>query len=275
MRVGSRHNALLSALLAAADAGACTLPPGMVENRARLASMQAVAASALRAAPEAEMRARDAAVQALVGDPAEDVIDAVLKGRQIDAEHRLRVELLSEAADLAADQLDALPDDLTAHLQAAFDDCLDRLTGSYAVFSPISARGGDDLLGESKKVRDAWSEFCRAVRDHGAIRTVWGIVRATSPSQLDTEDLFAEFVNLADLWPERCEGLLPISVMKPPWPRRSDPLDWTLWMVQHNAELYLPTVEQQDLAWDRVFGERFRQFALGDRHVAEMRQIFG
>lgn len=275
MRIGSRQDPLLAALLSGHAQGAFTLPDTVLSNRAKLVSLQAVAAAALRAAPEAETRARAVAVQTLADDPAADVAVSVLEGRQIDAEHRLRCELLAEAVEAATDTADDLGNDWPAHLQASFDDAVDRLNRSFAVFAPVSASGGDGLWNESRKVRDSWSEFCRAVRDHEAIRDVWRIVRAASPSQLDTEDLFAEFVNLADLWPERCEGLLPISVMKPPWPRRSDPLDWTLWMVQHNAELYLPTVEQQDLAWDRVFGERFRQFALGDRHVAGMRQIFG
>jgi len=104
---------------------------------------------------------------------------------------------------------------------------------------------------------------------------VWREVRSGSPAKLDTEGLFAEVVNLADLWPERIAGLLPISVMTAPWPPRRDAVDWTLWMIGHNAVLHLPTAEEQDAAWDHVFGARAREFASGDRHVAQMRELFG
>jgi len=151
-RLGSRSNPLVSALLAAADAGACTLPPGMVENRARLASMQAVAASTLRAAPDAEMRARAGAVRALVDDPAADVVGAVLAGRQADAEQQLRADLLAAAVETAADELDCLPDDWAVHLQHAFDDCVTRLTVAYSTFSPISTNPDGNYSAASGRV---------------------------------------------------------------------------------------------------------------------------
>ncbi len=272
MRVGSRHNALLSALLAAADQGACTLPPAVIEARARLASVQAVAASALRAAPDAEALARSVAVLALAADPAEDVIDAVLKGRQTDAEHRLRAELLAAAAETAADALDALPD-LTAHLQDAHSACVTRLKGAFATFSVVSTNP-DDLWGASPQIRGAWTSFTRAAVHYEAILAVWRLVRATSPATQDHENLFFEVANMDAVWPERIDGLRPASTMKLPWPRRADTLQWLLWMHEHGAVLHLPSAAQQDLAWHAVLGERAREFGAGDHHVSEMRQRF-
>ncbi len=272
MRVGSRHIALLTALLGAADAGACTLPPAVVEARARLASVQAVAASALRGTPDAEARARSVAVQALVDDPAEDVIDAVLKGRQIDAEHRLRAELLSAAVETAADERDALPD-LTAHVQDAHSACVTRLKGAFATFSVVSTNP-DDLWGASPAVRGAWTSFVRGAVHYEAILAVWRLVRDTSPATQDHENLFFEVANMDAVWPERIDGLRPASTMKPPWPRRADTLQWLLWMHAHGAQLYLPDAAAQDAAWSRVLGERAREFAGGDAHVGQMRQRF-
>ena len=272
-RIGSRVDPLVSALQAAADAGALTLPASMTEGRARLASLRACLAA--QTPPRAEETARRDAVPRLLTDPAADVVGAVLDARQADAEHRLRSDLLADAVEVAADTADALPDGWGTLLVQAFDDCITRLTASYAVFSVVSASGGDDLWNAPKKVRDAWSEFCRAVRDHESIRVVWRIVRSSSPSLVDHEDLFAETTNLDVLWSERVQGLRPISTMKAPWPPRSDVMGWTLWMVQHGAILHLPDVAQQDAAWDRVFGERHREFAAGGRHVTQMREIFG
>jgi len=272
MRVGSRHNALLTALLAAADAGACTLPPGVVEARARLASVQAVAASALRGTPDAEARARSVAVLALAADPAEDVIDAVLKGRQTDAEHRLRAELLAAAAETAADELDALPD-LTAHLQDAHARCTAQLRGAFSTFSVVST-SPDDLWAASPAVRGAWTSFSRASAHYEAILAVWRLVRDTSPATQDHENLFFEVANMDAVWPERIDGLRPASTMKPPWPRRADTLQWLLWMHAHGAVLHLPDAAAQDAAWSHVLGERAREFGAGDHHVSEMRQRF-
>lgn len=272
-RIGSRIDPLVAALLAGADAGAFSLPATMIEGRDRLASLRAVVAA--QTPPLAEQTARRGAVLALMADPAADVVGPVLAARTADAEHQMRVDLLREAHDAAADQADVLPDDWGTHLLRAFDDCITRLTASYAVFSVVSASGGDALWNAPKRVRDAWSEFCRAVRDHEAIRSVWRIVRAGSPSLVDHEDLFAETTNLDVLWSERVQGLRPISTMKAPWPPRSDALAWTLWMIGHGAVLHLPSVEQQDSAWNVIFGERSREFAAGGRYVAQMRELFG
>jgi len=263
MRVGSRHNALLTALLAAADAGACTLPPAVVEARARLASVQAVAAAALRGAPDGEARARAIAVRALAADPAEDVIDAVLKARQADAEHRLRVELLSEAVELAADDLDALPD-LTAHMQDAHARCTAQLRGAFTTFAPVST-SPDDLWAASPAVRGAWTSFSRASAHYEAILAVWRLVRATSPAIQDHENLFFEVANVDHIWPERIAGLRPVSTMREPWPRRADTLQWLLWMHEHGAVLHLPDQAQQDLAWHAVLGARAAEFAEATR----------
>jgi len=273
-RVGSRSNSLVSALLAAADAGAFTLPPGMAEAQARLASMQAVAAAALRAAPDGELRARAVAVQALLGDPAEDVVAGVIAGRQADDEHRLRCDLLAAAVEVAADDLDVFPEDLVAHLQDAHSACVARLKSAFATFSPVSTNP-DDLWGASPQVRGAWTSFTRAAVHFELLRGVWVQVRVGSPSQVDLENLFSEIVNVGHVWPERVQGLRPFSTMVPPWPPRSDGLAWLLWAFGAGAVLHLPTVEQQDSAWLVVFGERARVFGAGDAHVRQMRETFG
>lgn len=272
-RVGRRVNPLLSALLSGAAQGALSLPPTMLENRARLESMQAVAAAAQRGAPDAEIRARAIAVQALVGDPAADVVGPVIAGRQADAEHRLRVELLAAAAEAAADDLDVFPEDLVAHLQDAHSACVARLKGAFTTFSQVSTNP-DDLWGASPPVRAAWTSFTRAAVHFESLRGIWVQVRAGSPSQVDHDGLFSEIVNVEHVWPERVQGLRPISTLVPPWPPRSDGQAWLLWAFGAGAVLHMPTVAEQDAAWSAVFGARAAEFAGGDNHVRQMREIF-
>ncbi len=270
MRIGSRsNNPLTAALLAAEAGGALTLPPVMAEGRSRLVAAQ-VALSELQA-PQAEQVARTAAVRALVADPASDVVGAIIAAREADAAHALRAELLREALDLAADEADyAGPDLWSGHVQPAFDDCVNQLNTAYGTFSAVSV-DPDQLWGESKKIRDAWSTFTRAASRYELLRNVWRASRAGSPALLDGEGLFDEVMNLGTIWPERLEGLRPVSVMVPPWPRRVDALEWMLWMIGHGAVLHMPSAEQQDSAWSAAFGERHREFAAGGRHRADER----
>lgn len=272
-RVGSRSNPLTAALLAGHAQGAYSLPDGMIVARDRLASLQAVVSA--QRSPAAEQDARREAVAALTVDPAADVATAVLEGRQVDAEHAVRAELLREAVEYAADALDRVDVDevLVQHLQPAYGACVGRLLSSYTVFSAVST-DQDQLWDTPKKIRDAWSEFRRAANDHEQLRTAWFAVRAGSPPLLDVEGLFAEIANLSDVWPERATGQRPVSTMTPPWPPRRDVVPWLIWALSAGAALHLPSREEQDLAWSHVFAARTAEFAGGDRHVGQMREIF-
>jgi len=273
-RIGSRsNNPLTAALLAAEAGGALTLPPVMVQNRARLTAVQS-AVSALQA-PAAQQAARSAGVRAVVDDPvaAGDVVGAILTARQEDVAHELRAELLREAADLAADEADyAGPDLWSGYVHPAFDDCIGQLRTAYGVFSVVSANP-DDLWDAPTKVRAAWTEFRHAANHYEALRNIWRASRAGSPALLDGENLFDEVANLGDVWPERVSGQRPISLLVPPWPRRVDVVPWLLWMFGHGAELHMPSAEQQDAAWSRAFGARAAAHAAGDKLVGQYREL--
>ncbi len=270
-RVGSRVDPLLVALHAGHAAGAFDLPASMITGRARLSSLQQVVAA--QQPPLAEQTARTAAVRSLLDDPASDVVAAVLDARAADDEHRLRADLLGEAGDLAADTADVLPDGWGTLLLDAHAACVTRLRTAYATFSPTSV-DPDDLWGASPQVRGAWTSFTRGAAHYESIMTVHHLVRASSPAALDHENLFFEIRNMDACWPERITGLRPISTLREPWPPRRDVLPWLLWVHQAGGILHMPSAAQQDLEWDRVFGERAREFALGDRHVGQMREIF-
>ena len=271
-RVGSRVDPLLVALHAGHAAGAFDLPASMITGRARLSSLQQVVAA--QRPPAAEEAARTAAVRSLLDDPASDVVAAVLDARAADDEHRLRADLLREAVDLAADTADVLPDGWGTLLLDAHARCVTRLRTAFGTFSPTSV-DPDDLWGASQPVRSAWVSFTRGAVHYESILTVHHAVRATSPATQDLEDLFAEVRNVEHIWPERVTSMRPLSTLTAPWPPRSDTLGWLIWMHAHGAELFLPSAAQQDLEWQRVFGERARVFGAGDRHVAQMRELFG
>lgn len=272
MRIGSRSNPLTDALLAGHASGAYSLPDSMVEARDRLASLQG-AVSALRP-PGAESAARAEAIRVLVADPASDVAGAVAEAHQADSAHELRASLLREAVEAAHDELDRVDPEaiLTQCLQPAFTGCVGRLVAAYRTFAPIST-DPDQLWNASPRVRGGWTTFRRAANNYEAIRTAWRQVRAGSPAQLDRDALFEEVANLGDVWPERVEGLRPISTMTPPWPPRRDTLGWLLWAHQAGAVLHLPSAAQQDAAWSVVFGARAAEFGRGDKLVNQYRDL--
>ena len=274
MRIGSRsNNPLTAALLAAEAGGALTLPPVMVQNRARLTAVQS-AVSALQA-PAAEQVARSAGVRAVVDDPvaAGDVVGAILGARQEDAAHALRVELLHEALELAADEADyAGPDLWSGHVQPAYDDCIGQLRSAYDVFAPVSTNP-DDLWDAPTKIRAAWTQFRHAANRYEALRGIWSASRAGSPALLDHEGLFSEVANIGTVWPERVSGQRPISLLVPPWPRRVDTIPWLLWMFAHDAVLHMPSASEQDLAWSATFGERAAAHAVGDKVIGQYREL--
>lgn len=273
MRIGgSRVDPLLGAVLAAADAGALELPACMVEGRARLASLQQVAGA--QTAPRHEETARREAVQRLLADPAEDVVTAVLEGRQADDEHRLRADLLAEAVEAASDTANVLPADWHVALQRAHARCISRLKGAFSTFSQVSVDPAD-LWGSPQPVTSAWTSFTRGAADYELLVQVHRVARAGSPAERDLEGLFSEVQNMDHVWPERISSLRPLSTLVQPWPARSNTLGWLVWVHQVGGTLYLPSREQQDSEWGRVFGARSSEFAAGRHHLGQMRETFG
>lgn len=62
--------------------------------------------------------------------------------------------------------------------------------------------------------------------------------------------------------------------MTPPWPARVHVVDWLIWAHQANAVLWLPSAQEQDQEWSRIFGARAAEFAAGRHHVDQMREVF-
>jgi len=272
MRVGSRVDPLLGAFLAAAAARALEMPASMVQGRARLASLQQVLAA--QTPPRHEETARAAAVQHLLADPATDVVSAVLDARRADLEAQMRADLLQSAVETASDEADVLPDGWGTLLLDAHTACVRRLRTAYNTFSRVST-DPDLLWGAPQPITSAWTSFTRAAIHFEAIMAIHRLTRATSPTERDTEGLFSEVRNMDVCWPERISSLRPLSTLREPWPPRSGVLNWLLWVHQHGGVLYLPSREQQDAEWGRVFGQREREFAAGARHLTQMRETFG
>ncbi len=66
--------------------------------------------------------------------------------------------------------------------------------------------------------------------------------------QKDTAELFSEIKNMPTVWPDYR------SRKNAPWP--ADGVGRLRWLATSNeAEIWMPSVEEQDEAWDAVFGE--------------------
>jgi len=277
MRIGSRHSPL-AALLAGAATGAYDLPGSLLDNQKRVAALQH-AVAALRP-PNAEQTAHGEAVQALLADPdARDVARSVLDARQVDLDHELHATLLREAVEAAQDQLDVVDGDaiLVEHLQPAHREVLGELRAAYKVFSPVGM-SASELWNQPDRVRKAWSAFGAAATRYEALRAAHRAIRTSGGAQscqLDTGDLLAEVRNLDVIWPQRTARMMPVSLMSEPWPARVDTLGWLIWAHQASAVLWIPGAAEQDAQWSVIFGARAAEFAAGEHHGRQMRELFG
>lgn len=61
--------------------------------------------------------------------------------------------------------------------------------------------------------------------------------------------------------------------MEAPWPPRQETVPWLLGAHQAGAVLWLPSAQEQDAAWNGIFGVRARLAAAGEHHLAQMRAL--
>lgn len=84
----------------------------------------------------------------------------------------------------------------------------------------------------------------------------------------DEQGQFAEIRNsdvIAPRWS-------PITGQRAPWP--SGPVGRLMWLLDNGAELWLPSVDEQQRRWDEVHGERLRN-ARHNRHQLQALAALG
>jgi hypothetical protein len=239
----------LSALFDAVDNGTMTLPADITGLRAAHASV--VDQLATLTAPTSpgnlstltDRIVRGAADSAPLPKVA-DIADAVAQ--------RQATEMLANAARNAAQYLEeklpgaigsAADEIIEVHLAPVLATALGDLHRVAAVLA------GQDLdpailLVSPAKVREARVELDSIVARIAQVRRVQQVLEPHLDVALDVDGIFAEMSNRTDVWPiSQAIG----GRNLPPWPQ-TEP-HRTLWLVEHGAQLWMPTGAQRDEAY--------------------------
>lgn len=251
----------LGALFAGADAGIHSLPADVGDLRRALLHLadtptpevpdeRALHASLVAAAVAAAHR----------GDDPPDVTPLIDSGRaRALADARRRV--LDEATSAVAGELrDTIVDGAEAilgdHLRPAFDELVAELKAACAAFTPFGA-SASELLRAPDKARKAFAGLGDLSARWAALRNSRAaLANAGYTARADEFGLFA-LVRNADAFADMTRAR-PMSKIADglPW-RGLAGTDWQLWFgTNPAAELWLPTPDEQDAAFNAVFGAR-------------------
>lgn len=263
----------LGALFASCDADAHTLPPDVVDLRRALSHLTDTPTPEVpdeRALHASLVAATVAAAHC--GDEPPDVAPLLDAGRVralADAHRRV----LDEAtADVAGELRDAIVDGAEAilvdHLRPVHEELIAELRAACDAFSPYGD-AAPALLRAPDKARKAFAGL-------GDLSVRWAALRnsraalanAGYTARADEFGLFA-LVRNADAFADMTRAR-PMSKIADglPW-RGLAGTEWLLWIGTHpEAELWLPTPDEQDAAWSAVFGARIAAQTLSQQRAA-------
>lgn len=265
-----RHRALLDG----ADAGLYTLPPEVLDQRTAvmrlgdalassdgpdpataetdyLAELITAAKASKKALPDcapvldAEHAAAKATRRGLLLARAVELADAELGGLVADSGDRIIREhlapVVAEVVTGIATVAPALPDDPTAEI----------------------------LLRAPEEARQAWFTLADLAHRYDAVRRAAAGVRRAEQPEWDTRGDFSELRNFNDV-----TAGYNIQLGGPrPWP--TDTALRLLWYVRNGAEVWLPTITEQDTRYREVHREAIDQVAEGRQRAATVRGVFG
>ena len=262
-------------LFAGFDAERHGLPSELIDARARLHRMDAAVNALTR--PDAEQTARASAVRDALADPSADVAGPVLAARADDEAATLRAQVLRDARAVALAELTSAVYDLaetvfTDHLRPALHDALERAKAAHKVYKP---HGSDErqLFQSHPKVRTAWSTFAAAADAYQALCTARDVLLdLTGRALQDDRGLFAMIKNTEEVWPEIASSQLPVSMLVRPWPAGGG-REFLAWALEHGAELWLPTGEEQDARWLELYGARVAEHQLSNHLAGQYRAL--
>lgn len=171
---------------------------------------------------------------------------------------QLALRVLQEATTVAGDRVANIARDvadsiIVDHLRPRYDATMTQAAELVPalVGVPLTVKA---LVSGSAKVRQAW----RAMRDLGDTRSLLLTARRHAnsagerrPAQ-DGRNEFSSFKKPAALFPELPER----SRLPQDWPVPEEPVARMLWLLTdaRTAEPWLPTVAEQDQAYDAVYG---------------------
>jgi hypothetical protein len=138
------------------------------------------------------------------------------------------------------------PEEILDHLRRALDDTVEK---ARKVAPALAAYGATPdlklLLNAPADQRKAYGALERLADRYAAIRRGRDrLDRMGYTPQRDASGHFGEFKNVVELRPPGPRGLPP-----EPWPT-DNRVHKLLWILQYDAQPWLPTPEEQDAAWE-------------------------
>ncbi len=212
-----------------------------------------------------------ATVAAAAADRPFPTADAVLAERaaveEADARHLVRVAALERAEGLAADLITDLAETIIVdHLRPALAALVDQVRRHAAALPPTPTDAA--VLRADEKARKAWLAMDEVATRHGTIRGARGVLsRFGYTPQADTRGQWAEVRNWLELWGSEIGD--PANYGKtgmahlPGQPTDGDPRARLVWLVRAGAELWLPTVAEQDAKHEETYGDRLAAMRRG------------
>lgn len=233
----------LRPLLELADDGTITLPEEVNATRAAYARL-------VEAAAAADLETRDIASHlndALVAGAPIPTVDEVAA----EMTHKAAAQLIHNVLAEAVTRLDELVvSSVTGHaeemiaesLRPAFDATMADARKAVAELGDYT---GDprELLVAPEKQRKARAALDGITTRYLVLRGAQAILSQWDPPQTDTTGRYRDMRNL--------EQFIPLGAQHqnhtPPWP--TEPVDRLIWLIHHDADLWMPTAAERDAAF--------------------------
>lgn len=184
-------------------------------------------------------------------------VDQSNRDRHATAEARRILDLAHEQAANAATNLasDLTERIITDHLRPAFDDVHEQARKYAATLAGYGSLDPYTLITAPAKARNAYAELPGLVERRLGIFAArrWVNIIGHREPQHDVQHMFGEFADPLAFHPT---WRPPAKVQ--PVPAPEDPIKRLMWVVSDEAapgKLWLPTVAEQDAAWQAKFGE--------------------
>lgn len=256
--------------------GQWSLPDPVIEARDALVRVHGLL-ERVSQAPEHPVNVRDR-LAFLIATGSDVDAGPVLDAERAMAEHTECVVLTQAARDIASNNLNSALTDhaqrtITDHLAPAFAELVDGLRRDYGIAGHIDSNSPPAVvLSQPKPVRDALIRIDTNVNRYVVLRQAFHALRRVTDAganPLDNTSYFAEIKNTETVWPAITSQTVPTDV---PWP--SQDRDRLGWLFAHGAELWMPTLQQQDDRYYQVFGTRLEQLRAARTNGNAMRHMF-
>lgn len=270
----------LDDLVAAQEVGGFTLPAPILQAHTTYTAAKAVippTAERLHEGTAAEQLANaytagGGGLDAL--EAARRVTQATADVESADLAYRIHSAAVAQvgarAVHVACEHADQI---ITDHLRPSYLDVLDQAKAATTTLTGhlLNARS---LMTAPAKVRAAFLSLHGIAERHNVLwhARAWVVRMAGQQPKYDTQGLFVEFEQPLALRPT-WRPPAPIWPLEPP----SDPSERLMWLVTEgaNGRPWMPTVTEQDAAFEKQFGESMRSRAQARRNAEAYGALLG